>query len=88
MTHSHIDEQLLLGTIDSARRIIGDDAIKIASSIEGLKVTQNGEITISGKCMQILNKLIKAYEDEIHGGIFLSLSVRMSVKYASNNEHK
>lgn len=88
MTHSHIDEQLMLGTIDCARRIIGDDAIKIAGTIEGLKVTHNGEITITGKCLPILNKLIKAYEAEVHGEIFISLLVRMTVKYTSNTEHK
>ena len=88
MTLSQIVVPITLGIIDGARRIIGDDAIKIANTVEGLKVTQNGEITITGNGMKILNKLIKAYEAELHGEIVLCLSVRMNVRTANSIEHK
>ena len=88
MTLSQIVVPIIVDIIDGARRMLGDDAIIVANSIEGLKVTQNGEVTITGKDMQILGKLLKAYEAELHGQIILTLSVRMNVKSASNTEHK
>jgi len=84
MTLGQITVTLILGIIDSARRVLGEDAIKIANSIEGLRVSQNGEITVTGDGLEILKKLLKAYEADLHGEIILDLDVRLNVKRAGD----
>lgn len=84
MTLAQITITLILGILDGARRVIGDDAIKLANTVEGLKATPNGEIVITGDGMKILSKLVKTYETELHGEIILDLDVRMNVKSSEN----
>ena len=86
MTLAQITVTLILGILDGARRVIGDDAIKIANEVEGLKVTPKGEIIVTGDGLQMLKKLVKAYEDELHGEIILDLEVRMNVKIAEEKK--
>ena len=86
MTLAQITVTLILGILDGARRVIGDDAIKIANEVEGLKVTPKGEIVVAGDGLQILKKLVKAYEDELHGEVILDLEVRVNVKLAQEKK--
>ncbi|MAE40897.1 MAG: hypothetical protein CML07_08280, partial [Psychrobacter sp.] len=58
---------LILGVVDGIRRLIEDRAIKIANKVDGLKVTQSGEIAITGNPMTILTELLKSYEEELGG---------------------
>ena len=88
MTVAHITVMLILGIIDGARRVIGDDAIKVANTVEGLKVTSSGEIVITVNSLQILGKLLKAYEAELHGEVVLDLDVRLNVKTANTAESR
>ena len=88
MTVAQITVMLILGIIDGSRRILGDDAIKVANTVEGLKVTPNGEIVITGNSLHILNKLLKAYEVELHGEIILDLDVRLNIKTANTAESR
>ena len=88
MTLAQITVTLILGILDGARRVIGDDAIKIANEVEGLKVSSNGEIVVTGDGLQILKKLVKNYENELHGEIILDLDVRMNVKGRGNRGEK
>ena len=87
MTLAQISVILLLGIIDGARRILGEDAINIANNVEGLKTAANGEITVNGDGMKILRELLKQYEEALHGEIILDLDVRVNVKQkaSSNN---
>ena len=85
MTVAQITMTLILGILDGARRILGDtEAIKTANTVEGLQVSPNGEITVTGNSMIILKQLVKAYEADLHGEIILDLDVRMNVKRAGN----
>ncbi len=86
MTLSQITITLILGILDGARRVLGDDAIKTANSIEGLKVTPNGEIVVTGDGMKILKKLLKACEADLHGEVILDLDVRVNVKRSGDTE--
>ena len=88
MTLAQITVTLILGILDGARRVIGDDAIKTANEVEGLKVTSNGEIIVTGDGLQILKKLLKVYEEALHGEIILDLDVRMNVKGRGNKGEK
>ena len=86
MTLSQITITLILGILDGARRVLGDDAIKTANSIEGLKVTPNGEIVVTGDGMKILKKLLKACEADLHGEVILDLDVRVNVARVGDTE--
>ena len=86
MTLSQITITLILGIIDGARRVLGEDAIKIANKVEGLRVMSNGEIVVTGDGMKILKKLLKACEAELHGEIILDLDVRVNVKRSGDTE--
>ena len=80
MPLTQISVNLILGILDGARRVVGDEAIRMANSVDGLKVTPHGEIAVSGDGMEIVKKLLKVYEEELHGEIVLDLDVRMNVK--------
>ena len=86
MTLTHIYFNLILRILDGARRVIGEEAVKIANSIEGLKVTNGNEIVVTRDPVQILKKLIKEYESELHGEIILDLDVRVNVKSSAGKD--
>ena len=70
---------LILGVVDGIRRLIEDRAIKIANKVDGLKVTQSGEIAITGNPMTILTELLKSYEEELGGEIVVDIDVRLNL---------
>jgi hypothetical protein len=87
MTLPQITITLILRLIDGAKRILGDDAIKIANNIKGLDVSPNGEVVITGDGLQLLKQLLKQYEEAVQGEIILDLDVRVNFrKYVNNTE--
>lgn len=86
MTVGHISLNLIAGILSSAKRIMGDDAIKIANEVEGLKVTPVGEIIITQSSDRIIKKLVKSYEGELQGEIIVDIDVRMNVKSNGTKE--
>jgi hypothetical protein len=87
MTLPQITITLILRLIDGAKRILGDDAIKIANNIKGLNVNPNGEVVITGDGLQLLKQLLKQYEEAVQGEIILDLDVRVNFrKYVNNTE--
>ena len=85
MTLSQITITLILRLIDGAKKILGDDAIKIANNIKGLDVSPNGEVVIAGDGLQLLKQLLKQYEEAVQGEIILDLNVKVNFrKYGDN----
>ena len=85
MNLTQITISLILGVVDGAKRIIGEDAVKTANNIEGLRVMSTGEIIVTGNGMKILEQLWKAYEADLKGEIIPDIEVRLNVKKAGNS---
>ena len=79
MNHNQLSIHLLLGIIDGAKRILGEDAYDLANKVDGLKVSSVGEIIVSGDSSRITQELIKTYESELHGHLIVDIGVRFNV---------
>ena len=80
MIEDDIIIHLIAGIIDAGRRMIGDDAIKTANEINGLKANPNGELVITGDCTKIIGELCRAYEKAMRGNLVIDVEIRLNLK--------
>ena len=79
MNRGELAIKLILPLVKRARRIIGEDAVKIANDIPGLEVTADEGIEVTGDGIVIYEKLLKAYNEKLHGNLVLELKAEFHV---------
>ena len=87
MTSGHIKLSVIRGIVNGARRFLGEDAAKIANSVEGLEVMAHGGIVITRDAVKITNELIKAYGDAVKGKIYVDVEVTVNVEGSGNRNN-
>lgn len=80
MIEDDIAMHLIAGIIESGRRILGEDAIKAASEVDGLDVRSNGEIVVTGEDYKIIGDLCRAFEKAMRGRLVVEVEVRLNLK--------
>ena len=70
----------IAGIIDAGRRIVGEDAIKVANEVNGLDVRVNGEVTVTGEFYKIIGELCRALEKALRGKLVVDIEVRLNLK--------
>ena len=80
MIEDDIAIHTIAGIIDAGRRILGEDAIKAANEIEGLDVSSNGEIVVTGEDYKIIGELCRAFEKAMRGKLVVDVEVRLNLK--------
>ena len=80
MIEDNITIHTISGIIDAGKRIVGEDAIKAANEVDGLKVSGNGEIVVTGDAHKITGDLCRALEKAMRGKIIVDIEVRLNLK--------
>jgi hypothetical protein len=80
MIEDTITIHLISGMIDAARRIIGDSAVKAANEVEGLVVSSNGEIVVTGDVLKIIGSLCSVLEKALKAKLVVDVEVRLNLK--------
>lgn len=80
MDEDEIAIRLLGGIVSAARSILGDDAIKHANEVGGLRVRQTGEVVVSGEVLRIVGLLCREYEKALKGRLVLDVDVRLNIR--------
>lgn len=83
MIEDDIAIRTITGIIDGGRRIIGESAIKTANDVEGLDVSSNGEVVVTGEFYKIIGNLCREYEKAMSGKVVVDISVRLNLKRGS-----
>ena len=83
-TIGRFDDKMIENTFRSAgRRIMGDDAIKTANEVNGLRVKTNGELVVSGELHKIVGDLCRSFEKAMRGQLVVDIEVRLNLKTGS-----
>ena len=80
MIDDDIAIHLIGGIIDAGKRILGDDAIKAANEVNGLKVSSYGELVVTGEYSKIIADLCSALEKAMRGHLVVDVEVRLNLK--------
>ena len=80
MIEDDIAIHTISGIIDGGERIVGGAAIKAANEVEGLKVSANGEIVVTGDSYKIIGDLCRTLEKALRGKIVVDIEVRINLK--------
>ena len=85
MVETKIFTQIISNIIESAKHAgLGSYAVRIANGVDGLTVSSDGGITITGNATQILGDLIREYEGAMRAQLSTEIKATLHVvKYAS-----
>ena len=76
MEEADILVQIISNIIKSAKSAgLGNDALKIANDVEGLTVSPDGGITVTGNVQKILGDLIREYGEAMNAKLSLEVKV-------------
>ena len=84
MQETNIFVQIISNIIESAKSAgLGSYAVRIANGINGLTVSPDGGITMTGNALQILGDLIREYEGAMRAKLSTEVKATLHVvKYA------